>query len=353
MRGLPCPWGAALALALSGLPALAQNPPAAKPATPPPAAAKPAPAPAPAVSPTAVAASVNGEPIYEAAVQNRLERVPPAQRAQARADLINYMVDKLAVDQHVRQAGVTVEKAEVDKVVAEIRAEWKKGGRDYEKWLKDMRFTEEEIRAGIAEELRWDKYVNGRATDKALKELFDSNKDLFDGTTVRAWHILLSPPAGDEKAAAAAKARLAELKKGIESQVGAGLAKLPATADKLAREKARGNLVVEAFSAAAKTKSECSGTKPNGGEIGWVGKFRMAPEFGQAAFALQPYQISDPVKTRFGYHLILVTDRKPGREVKFEDAKEMVKDIFGSRLFESLAAQTRARSRVVVNPPPK
>jgi peptidyl-prolyl cis-trans isomerase C len=351
MRGLPCPWGAVLALTLFGLPAVAQTTPAARPATPPP-AAKPAPA-APAVSPTAVAATVNGEPIYETLVQRGLAGSPPARRAQDRAEVLDYLVDKLAVDQHVRQAGVTVEKAEVDKVVDEMRAEWKKAGKDFEKWLKEINATEAEVRSGIAEELRWEKYVSRQATDKALKELFESNKDLFDDTTVHVRHILLTPPPGDEKAAASAKARLEEVRKQIQAQVEAGLAKLPATADKLAREKARGNLLVEAFSAAAKEKSECSASKATGGELGWFRKVALVRPFAEAAFALQPYQMSEVVKSRFGYHLILVVDRKPGRDVKFEDAKEMVKAVYGGRLFESLASQARGRSKVVINTPPK
>ena len=63
----------------------------------------------------------------------------------------------------------------------------------------------------------------------------------------------------------------------------------------------------------------------------------MVAPFSQAAFSLQPFQMSDVVKTQFGYHLILVTERKPGREVKFEDVKEMVK--------EELDRQMRERKR--------
>jgi len=184
-----------------------------------------------------------------------------------------------------------------------------------------------------------------------LQELFESNKDMFDGTTVRARHILISPPPGDAKAEANATATLQAVKKQIEANVEAGLAKLPASTDKLAREKARTDLLVEAFGAEAKTRSECP-TKANGGDVGWFQKagFMVAP-FSHAAFALQPGQMSDVVKTPFGQHLILVTERKPGRDVKFEDVKEIVKEVYCDRLRENLAAQVRARSKVVINPP--
>jgi peptidyl-prolyl cis-trans isomerase C len=299
---------------------------------------------------TAVAATVNGQPIYELAVQRGLERVPPAKRAQARPELINYLVDNLLIEQHLKQLGVAVDKAEVDKRVAEMRAELKKAGRDFDKMLAEIKVSEAELREHIAADLRWYKHASAQATDKVLKELFASSKDMFDGTTVRARHILLSPPAGD---AEAAEARLRAFKKQIEAQVEAGLAKLPAGTDKLGREKARGTLLIDSFAAIAKEKSACP-TKNNGGDVGWFQKagFMVAP-FSQAAFALQPNQMSDVVRTPFGLHLILVTERKPGRDVKFEDVKEMVKEVYCERLHETLAGQVRARSKIVINPEPK
>ncbi len=357
MRGMPrSRWGAlALGLALTGLPAVAQTIP---PSTAPRPAPAPTPAPVPAppavvVSPTAVAATVNGQPLYELAVQRGLERVPPAKRAQVRPELIGVLVDNLLVEQHLKQLGVTVEKKEIDGRVEEMKEALKKSKRDFQKMLAEIKVSEPELREHIAADLRWMKYATGQAKDKSLKELFDANKDMFDGTTVRARHILLTPAPNDARAAANAEAQLRAFKKQIEEQVAAGVAKLPTTADKLEREKARGNLLVEAFGAIAKAKSECP-TKASGGDVNWFQKAgHMVAPFSQAAFALQPYQMSDVVKTQFGYHLILVTDRKPGREVKFEDVKEWVKDVYSDQLRENLAAQVRAKARIVINPPPK
>jgi parvulin-like peptidyl-prolyl isomerase len=161
------------------------------------------------------------------------------------------------------------------------------------------------------------------------------------------------PPDNDPKAAAAAVAQLQAIKKGIEEQVAAGLAKLPATADALAREKARAALTDEAFAAAAKDKSACP-SKAQGGDVGWFRRagFMVEP-FSKAAFALKPFQISEVVKTPFGYHLLLVVERRPGRDVKFEDVKEQARDVFCDRLHETTATQVRPKSRIVVNPPPK
>jgi peptidyl-prolyl cis-trans isomerase C len=300
-----------------------------------------------------VAATVNGQPIYELAVQRGLERVPPAKRASARPDLLNAFIDNLLIEQHLKQLGINVEKAEVDKRITEMRAALKQAGRDFEKMLAEIKVSEAELREHITAEMRWYKYATAQANDTALRKLFDENKDMFDGTTVRARHVLLTPPAGDAAAAAKAEAQLRALKKQIEDKVAAGLAKLPAGTDKLAQEKARASLLVEAFGAVAKEKSECP-SKASGGDVGWFQKagFMVAP-FSQAAFALQPSQMSDVVKTQFGYHLILVTERKPGRAVKFEDVKDMVKEVYCDRLRDALAPQVRARSKIVINPAPR
>ena len=52
----------------------------------------------------------------------------------------------------------------------------------------------------------------------------------------------------------------------------------------------------------------------------------MVEPFAKAAFALKPYEMSEVVKSPFGYHLILTVERKPGREVKFEDMKDVAKE---------------------------
>jgi peptidyl-prolyl cis-trans isomerase C len=329
MSALPRPWWALLTLSLCCLPAAAQEPPAAP----------------------RVAATVNGQPIPEDVVQRGLDAVPAPKRGEVRTERLNALIDNMLIDQYLQQLMIAVDPKEVDKRLDEMRAELKKQKQDFDKMLQEWKITETELRQHVAAELRLDKFVDERATDKVLRELFDGNKEVFDGTTVHARHILLTP-AGDAKSVEAAQAELAGYKAQIDKQVEEGLAKLPATADNLARQKARADLIDNAFAAIAKEKSACP-SKANGGDVGWFQRagFMVEP-FSKAAFALKPYQMSDVVKTPFGYHLILTVGRNPGRDVKFEDVKDMVKEYYATTLRDALLAQIRPKSKIDIFPAP-
>ncbi len=321
-----------------------------------PVAAQQAPAPAPAAAapaPAAIAATVNGQPIPEVAVQRGLKRVPPARQAEVRAQIIDFLIGNALVDQYLLQLKIDVPQKEVDARVEQLREEIKKQGQTFEKVLQDLMLTDSELRAQITADLRWDKFVEAQVTDKTLREFFDKNPEMFDGTTVRARHILLSPPPNDAQAAEQAKGQLLAFKKQIEEEVTKGVAKLPPQTGNLEREKARSRLIEEAFANVARAKSACP-SQVQGGDLSWFPRAgSMVEPFARVAFALKPYHMSDPVATQFGYHLILATERRPGKETKFEEVKEAVKDVYGERLRDAITSQYRPQSKIVVNAPPK
>jgi peptidyl-prolyl cis-trans isomerase D len=80
------------------------------------------------------------------------------------------------------------------------------------------------------------------------------------------------------------------------------------------------------FAELAKKNSEDEGTAPNGGDLDFFGKGRMVPEFDVAAFALKPGQISDLVKTQYGYHIIKVVDKKEGTTKSLADVRQQIND---------------------------
>ncbi len=340
MRSAFRPWLATLLAGCAAWPALAQQ--------------KPTPLPPPAAPPARAAASaaatVNGHPIAESAVQRGLKRVPPARHAEVRPDIVNFLIENALIDQYLLQARIAADPKEVDKRIDQMKGEIKKEKLDYETVLKEMALTEAELREHITADLRWNKYADAQAGDKALTDFYAAHKEMFDGSMVRVRHILLSPGSGDAKAVEAARAQLAGYKKQIEAQAAEGLTKLPPSADNLAREKARQKLVEEAFGALAKEKSACP-SKQQGGDVGWFDRAgTMVEPFAKAAFALKPFEVSDVVQTQFGLHLLLLLDRKPGKDVPFDQVKADVKEVYCDRLRENLVYHLRQKAKIVVAP---
>ncbi len=72
------------------------------------------------------------------------------------------------------------------------------------------------------------------------------------------------------------------------------------------------------FGQIARTSSTDTATAPTGGKLGWITAEQMDPAFAAAAFALQPGEISEPVQTQFGWHVIRVENRQPDRPLSPE-----------------------------------
>lgn len=130
---------------------------------------------------------------------------------------------------------------------------------------------------------------NIQVTDEEVKEFYEEHKEQFvSPESVRAQHILVKE---EDKA----KEILAEIKEGLS------------------------------FEEAAKKYSECP-SKAQGGDLGEFTKGKMVPEFEAAAFELAVGELSDLVKTQFGYHIIKVTDKKEKGTKNFEEVKSQIKN---------------------------
>lgn len=81
------------------------------------------------------------------------------------------------------------------------------------------------------------------------------------------------------------------------------------------------------FSELAASYSTDDSNKDNGGELGYFGEGEMVEAFEEVAFAMEVDEVSDPVKTDYGYHIIKVTDHKEPKEANYEDAKEEIKEM--------------------------
>ncbi|MBI4445458.1 MAG: peptidylprolyl isomerase [Acidobacteria bacterium] len=74
----------------------------------------------------------------------------------------------------------------------------------------------------------------------------------------------------------------------------------------------------------AKVHSKDGNNSEKGGELGWIPKGRLVPEFDNAAFALEPGQVSKPVQTQFGWHIIRVSEKTPEGYLEFDEVKKNV-----------------------------
>lgn len=95
---------------------------------------------------------------------------------------------------------------------------------------------------------------------------------------------------------------------------------------KLAEEISRRAKAGEDFAALVKQYSEDESNNTTGGSLGEFGRGTMVPEFEQAAFAMKPGEISDPVKTSFGYHVIKVDKNQPASTRPLEEVRAEIED---------------------------
>jgi len=160
-------------------------------------------------------------------------------------------------------------------------------------------------RAMKYEKLMNDKFAGKLKFDDAnALEYYNENRDKFrTPEQIKASHILIAPKLSDpntdpNKAKAEALAKARDLLRQIKS----------GAAD---------------FATLAKEYSSCPSAN-RGGDLGFFGRGKMVPAFEQAAFALKPGQVSDIVETRFGYHIITVTERRDATEISFDEAKNSI-----------------------------
>lgn len=136
-------------------------------------------------------------------------------------------------------------------------------------------------------------------TDEALQAYYNENQALFTLPEKRhAKHILIAVTAGDDASEAAAQATLAEVQQKLQQG--------------------------ESFEALAKTYSQDPGSASSGGDLGSFEQGMMVPEFDKAVFAMQVGQVSEPVKTDFGYHLIKLEAVEPKQTQPFAEVKGIV-----------------------------
>ena len=100
------------------------------------------------------------------------------------------------------------------------------------------------------------------------------------------------------------------------------------------------------FVALAKENSKDPGSKEDGGMLGFFGRNQMVPEFEKAAFELKKGEVSAPVKSQFGWHIIKVEDRRQKPPPSFDEVKERILASMMHQKAQAAAASLREKAKV-------
>ena len=193
---------------------------------------------------SSVAARVNGASIYQSDIDRGVAEVARTQKFDAnslplvQADVLRQIIDHSLRNKFLVDQKVAPSKEELDSAIDDMRNKFKQQGVNFDEYLAKNHQTETNVRAGMAEQLAWNKVVRKLATDETLQKIFDQFHEQFDGTQRRVSHILLRPdgPADQEKI----KALLDEASK-LRDQITAGTVTFDAAAEKYSAGPSRHN----------------------------------------------------------------------------------------------------------------
>jgi len=203
-----------------------------------------------------------------------------------------------------------------DMILMSQAAEAKKMG-DTLEFKRKLAFNREKL---LMEQLL-QKAAKEALTDKAMHDVYDeAAKQMGQEQEVHARHILIRATAGDDKASKEAedkiKAIIVRLKKG------------------------------EDFAKVASEATEDPSGKANGGDLGYFSKEQMVPEFSDTAFKLDKGQISEPVKTQFGWHVIKVEDKRVKPVPPFDEVKPQIENYVQRKAQAELVTSLRASAKI-------
>ncbi len=102
----------------------------------------------------------------------------------------------------------------------------------------------------------------------------------------------------------------------------------------------------EDFAKVAADVSKDPGSKTDGGDLGFFSKDRMVEPFAEAAFKLEPGQISEPVKSQFGWHVIRVEEKRTKPIPAFEEMKEQIETYLGRKAQQDFVLALRQKAKI-------
>ena len=236
-----------------------------------------------------------------------------------RYEALEALVDSVLVHQEINKRKISASRAEVDAELQEL-IDLFGGKEEFQQQLQRAGLSEASLRAQLEHQIKVDKLQEQLVAHVSVSE--EDIRAAYE--RVRASHILIKPAGSSDEDWEAAEARAWE----IYSQV-----------------------TPENFPELAKEVSE-DASSASGGELGYIYRGKTVPEFEEAVFALGVGEISEPVRSTYGYHIITVTDRVEAEGEEFEKARaELEKDLRlakGQEDIEAWLQSARDSSEIVL-----
>ncbi|NLE73148.1 MAG: hypothetical protein GX604_00735 [Actinobacteria bacterium] len=228
--------------------------------------------------------------------------------------VLNYMVEVDVVAQSAAKMDITVTDDEIQSQIDGIKQMYMDDDAAFETALKDQNLTLDSLKKALREQELTRKVFDAVTeeavvTPEQVENYYHEHQEDFTVPESRLTrHILFMPKNADDSGGVATDADWA-------------------TALSLA-EKVRKEIVEGAdFAEKAKQHSDDPGSKDLGGDLGEVQKGTMVAEFEEATFTLKKFDISEPIKTQFGYHLIQVTDITDSQVVTLDEVEDHITEI--------------------------
>ena len=257
-----------------------------------------------------VIATINGEEISREDLDRRLNvfrRMDQDVTTVIKMQVVDQLTKKVLLKQFVDNKDISVSNEKVKEELEKIKFFLQNNPSNKDKPLEEILETQgsslSELEEEITRALALSKYLETSVTDADKKSYFDANKDAFNGARVKASHILIDTRNMQTDTEKEEAKKMIEIVK-MEIDKGADFAEM------------------------AKKYSNCPSAE-KGGDIGFFQrKGSIVEEFAIVAFAMEVGEISEPVKTQFGYHIIKVTEKEEGKEVSYEDVSDMVDFVY-------------------------
>jgi parvulin-like peptidyl-prolyl isomerase len=265
-----------------------------------------------------------------AGIMNR-QSFEPGDEERVYDDIIDHLITARLLAKFLNQQKINVADAEIQPQIDQQKKAYEAQGQKLDAVLAANNMTEQELRQRLKDAERWKRYVVQRATEAELRRYFDKNKEVFGQAPIHASHILiLVEDDASEADKMKAREKLLAIKKEIdEGKIG--------------------------FADAANKYSEDPGNvrTPSGGDLGWfTRKGKIDDEFAKLAFAQKVGKVSELIETRHGYHLVLVSDRREGNPVSFDQIKENILAEYNFDLQLDIGKELRSKAKIKIEPMP-